>query len=222
MPMDKTDKMRQVFLIGSLGLGVLIIAGLIWVIVSGSGQAGSNMDSNIVFKDDGNPVKGPAEAKVKVRIYSDFQCSACRVSEQVLEKIMSEYQDRVMFIWNDFPLSSIHANALPSATAARCAQEQFDFWGYASLLYKYQTNWSYIADPKNYFTDLADQLGLRADEFEACYINGSAELKVEQDYAEAVSMGLDATPTYFINRKIISGAIDEQTWRHELDRALSE
>lgn len=220
--MDKTDKMRQLFLIGTLGLGVLIIAGLIWAISMGSGQTSSNVISNIAFKDEGAPSKGPAEAKVTVRIYSDFQCPACKASEQILEKIMSEYQDRVLFIWNDFPLSSIHTNALPSATAARCAQEQSDFWGYASLLYRYQTNWSYISDPKNYFTGLADQLGMRTDEFEVCYENGSAESKAKEDYAEAVGMGLDATPTYFVNRKIISGVIDEQAWRSELDQALNE
>ncbi len=220
--MDKTDRMRQMFLIGTLGLGVLIIAGLVWAVVAGSGQTISGVSTSVVFNDEGAPVKGPAGAKVTVRIFSDFQCPACKVSEQILEKIMAEYEDRVLFVWQDFPLSSIHPNALPAAMAARCAQEQSGFWNYASILYRYQTNWSYIGDPADYFAGLAEQSGLSKDEFAICYANRTTESKVKEDYAEAVNMGLDATPTYFINKKMISGAIDEQTWRRELDQALGE
>ncbi len=220
--MEKEDRMRQLFLIGTLGLGVLMIAGLIWAVAMGPEKTSSGVKSNAVFNDDGSPTKGPVDAKVRVRIVSDFQCPACKVSEQILEKVMADYQDRVLFVWHDFPLSSIHNNALPAAMAARCAQEQSDFWGYAALLYKYQTNWSYIADPEDYFVGLADELGLRTDDFGVCYSNRSTESKVKEDYAEAVNMGLEATPTYFINNKMISGAIDEQTWHRELDQALGE
>ncbi|MFA6503928.1 MAG: thioredoxin domain-containing protein [Patescibacteria group bacterium] len=75
--MDQSDKTRQIFLIGTIALGVLIVGGLIWAIAMGPGGGVGQVDSNVVFNDDGDPAVGPADAKVTVRIYSDFQCPAC-------------------------------------------------------------------------------------------------------------------------------------------------
>ncbi|MBU2566243.1 DsbA family protein [Patescibacteria group bacterium] len=218
--MDTTEKTQKYFLIGTIILGVLIIAGLIWAISLGPGEGGGNIDPNILFNDQGNPQAGNKDAKVTVRIYSDFQCPACKMAESELKKVIEKYQDRVNFYWNDFPLSSIHQNAASAAVAGRCAQEQNAFWQYADLLYQSQEKWQYLKTPTDFYADLAEQLGLQKENFSKCLTLESAKQKVQNDYLEAVNMKLDSTPTFFINRKIKSGAMSLDQWSEILDQEL--
>ncbi|MDD2785537.1 MAG: thioredoxin domain-containing protein [Patescibacteria group bacterium] len=218
--MDQADKTRQIFLIGTIALGVLIVAGLIWAIAMGPGGGVGQVDSNVVFNDDGDPAVGPADAKVTVRIYSDFQCPACQAAELILNQVMQDYAGRVRFVWNDLPLTSLHANALPAAIAARCAQEQNKFWEYESALYRNQASWDSLAAPSEYFITLADQLSLQKDSFATCLSGDTPRMKVAQDVQEANAMGLEATPTFFVNRQKYEGVFDVQKWHQIIDAAI--
>ncbi len=219
--MESEDKIRKIFLLGAGILLVLIVGGLIWAIMSEPGNSG-NIDPNITFNDDRNPAIGPADAKVTVRIYSDMQCPACQVAEAELAVIRQEYQDRVRFIWNDLPLAQMHPNATQAALAARCAGEQGRFWEYMDTIFETQEKWEYLTNPMNHFTDLIKEIGLDESRFNQCVISGDKLNLIQADYQEAVSLGLSGTPTFFINRKMIVGAIDQATWRQELDTALAE
>ncbi|MFA6099538.1 MAG: thioredoxin domain-containing protein [Patescibacteria group bacterium] len=218
--MDQTDKTRQIFLIGTIALGVLIVGGLIWAVAMGPGESNTTIDANIVFNDDSNPTQGPADAKVTVRIFSDFQCPACKMADQIISQVMKDYDGRVRFVWNDLPLTSLHPNALPAAIAGRCAQEEDKFWEYASQLYENQDTWKGLPDPKEYFVNLSDQLGLQKDRFAACLGRDTPRMKVAQDVQEAASFGLEATPSFFVNRQKYEGVIDLKTWHQILDAQL--
>ncbi|MDD5437749.1 MAG: thioredoxin domain-containing protein [Patescibacteria group bacterium] len=217
--MDQADKTRQIFLIGSIILGVLIVGGLVWAIAMGP-SGGNNIDSNIVFNDDSNPAQGPADAKVTVRIFSDFQCPACKIADPIVKQVMQDYASKVRFVWNDLPLTSLHPNSKVAAIAGRCAQEQDKFWEYASKLYETQDNWIGLTSPNDYFANLAAQLGLQRERFVSCLGGQTPVMKVAQDVQEAASFGLEATPTFFVNRQKYEGVIDLQTWHQIIDAAL--
>lgn len=219
--MDQADKTRQIFLIGSIILGVLIVGGLVWAIAMGP-SGGNNIDSNIVFNDDSNPAQGPADAKVTVRIFSDFQCPACKIADPIVKQVMQDYASKVRFVWNDLPLTSLHPNSKVAAIAGRCAQEQDKFWEYASKLYETQDNWSGLTSPNDYFANLAAQLGLQRERFVACLGGQTPVMKVAQDVQEAASFGLEATPTFFVNRQKYEGVIDLQAWHQIIDAALAK
>lgn len=219
--MDQADKTRQIFLIGSIVLGVLIVGGLIWAIAMGP-SGGNNIDSNIVFNDDSNPAQGPADAKVTVRIFSDFQCPACKVADPIVDQVMQDYSGKVRFVWNDLPLTSLHPNARAAAVAGRCAQEQDKFWEYRTKLYETQDSWSALTSPTDYFANLAAQLGLQRDRLVSCLASQTPVMKVAQDVQEAVSFGLEATPTFFVNRQKYEGVIDLQTWHQIIDAASAK
>jgi protein-disulfide isomerase len=219
--MNSEDQIRKIFLIGAGILLVLIVGGLIWAIMSDTG-GGDKIDPNITFNDALNPTAGPSDAKVTVRIYSDFQCPACQVAEAELADIRSEYQDRVRFIWNDLPLTQIHKNATAAALAARCAGEQGRFWEFAEKTFQTQGIWEHATTPRDHFYDLVDDLNLNQDKYNECLFDEKMMDRVENDFQEAISMGLTGTPTFFINRKKIVGVIDATSWRMELDAALAE
>jgi protein-disulfide isomerase len=220
--MNSEEKIKKLFLTGAGVLLVFIVGGLAWAIMSDAGNGQNTVNPNVSFNDTQNPTFGPSNAKVTVRIYSDFQCPACRVAEQALESIRYEYQDRVRFIWNDMPLTQIHSNAASAASAARCAHEQGKFWEYADQIFTTQDAWQYMSNPAGYFSSLASDNGLDQQQFEECHTTGKYMSLIEKDFQEAISFNLTGTPTFYINNTVTVGAMSASAWRTALDSALSE
>jgi protein-disulfide isomerase len=224
--MDQADKTKQYFLIGTGILVLLMVGGLVWAIASGPDNqqtgGGTQVDPSIVFDDTGNPSVGPTDAKVTVRVFSDFQCPACRLADGALRKSMEAYKDRVRFVWNDFPLVSIHANAMAAAIGARCADGQGKFWEFGDRIFATQDQWSKLPSPNAYFEEAAGALGVRKDAFAACLTDAAARQKVTQDMQVGQAMGLDSTPTFIVNRTVYAGVMDQATWAKILDAALAK
>jgi len=117
-------------LIGTIVVAVLIFLGLIWAVLSVPNDGGTTPlpSGQVSFNDENDPSIGPDDAKVVVRLFEDLECPACKAAEPGVSYAIEKYSDRVRFIWNDFPLDSIHRNARAGANAARCAEEQGKFW----------------------------------------------------------------------------------------------
>ncbi|MBU0670956.1 DsbA family protein, partial [Patescibacteria group bacterium] len=77
---------------------------------------------------DNNPSIGPADTKAEVIMFEDFECPYCGQFFQDKKEIINEYQDRVLFVFRNFPMESIHENAMQAALAGECANEQGKFW----------------------------------------------------------------------------------------------
>jgi len=219
--MNEEAKTQKFFLIGIIGLGVLIIGGLVWAIMLPSGPTGPKVGSEVVFSDANDPVLGPATSTVTVRIFGDFQCPACSLAEPGVTYARNTYGDRVRFVWNDFPLSSLHQNAMVSALAARCAEAQGKFWEYHDQLYKEQKVWSAQADPKDLFAKYAGDLGMNVSDFSSCYASKTYAQKIQDDVAEGTGDGVNSTPTFFINNKMFVGALEPSQWDKEITAELN-
>ena len=217
--------MRQLFLLGTGFLFVLIIGGLVWAIAAGPSPVKPSgrgiAESGLHFKDDGDPARGPGESKVVVRMFNDLQCPACRSAEPGLEAAMAKYGDKVRFVWNDFPLVTIHPNALPAANAARCAEEQNKFWEFRQKLYETQNAWASIAAPTNFFVDTARALGIDDGIFTACVANKAYDHKVRDDMSEGSANRVNSTPTFFVNDVRYTGVMSEADWDEVLTKALA-
>ena len=185
----------------TVGLSVLIFGGLVWAILSAPPANAPGATSGAVSFDDTNdPFIGPADAKVVVRLFGDLECPACRLAEPNVRYAIGTYSDRVKFIWDDFPLMSIHKNARPAANAARCAQDQGRFWDYKDMLYAQQSGWETLRDPKESFVAFARQLNMDEAQFTSCYDSGKFDDRVLADVAEGNKNAVDRTPTVFINQ----------------------
>jgi len=219
----KEEHVGRLFLAGIGLLGILIVGGLIWAIAAGpspdSGTRGK-VETNLRFSDDNDPSRGPGESKVIVRIFGDFQCPSCRVAEPGVQYAMKTYGDKVRFVWNDFPLSSIHKNARASAIAARCAEDQGKFWEYHDKLYSEQNNWSDLAAPTQSFVEYAKSLGLNTESFAACFAGQAVKHKIQADEDEGRANQVQGTPTVFINQTRYVGPMTTAQWDAELTAAL--
>lgn len=168
------------------------------------------------------PSIGPADAKVTVVEFSDFECPHCREMYSILKAVEPEFP-QVRFVYKNFPLTEIHPWAMTVAVAARCAFQSSPnaFWKVHNQLFDNQD----IITADNAWdevTDFATSAGLSADALHTCMAAPEAKAKVEADLAEGKALGVESTPTFFINgRPMIGGDKQtlEQTLRFELARS---
>jgi len=108
----------------------------------------------------------------------------------------------VKFIYRHFPLRSIHADAQKAAEASECAGEQGKFWEYHDIVFGKQNLLGIES-----FKSWAKELGLNSGQFDSCLDSGKYEERVEKDYSDGITLGVNGTPATFINGKLISGAV---------------
>ncbi|MCA1579253.1 MAG: thioredoxin domain-containing protein [Acidobacteria bacterium] len=147
---------------------------------------------------DDQPVKGTANASITIVAFTDFECPSCARQHPVLERIVSEFGDRVRLVVRDFPLTQ-HANARKAAEAAEAAREQGKYWEYAGVLFRNQSALG-IDKLRQYATDL----GLDRARFDASLDSGKFAEKVQRDVIEGRKLGVNGTPTIYINGRRVS------------------
>lgn len=210
-------------LIGIISISILIFVGLTWLIIQAPSEEAVNNrpEKNLSFNDTRDPSVGPSDVKVKVRMFSDFQCPACKIAELGVAYALDRYKDRVQFIWNDFPLETAHANARVAANAARCAEEQDKFWVYRDRLYTEQTAWSSSAKPQDAFISYASSSGVDIGQFQTCLESKRHDSKIADDIREGFANRVDRTPTFFINNRRYF-TMNPTEWDSAIQQALTE
>ena len=169
---------------------------------------------NISTDDD--PSRGPVSAPVTVVMFSDFQCPACSATHPVLAKVLSEYGDKVRFVVRDFPLSSIHENALQAAKAAGAANLQGKFFEYIELLYTHQD-----ALDRESLKKYAANIGLNVKQFELDLSGEKTAAEVQKDIADGRSYGIYSTPSIFVNGVLVR-RLSVNEFRAAIDAALKK
>ena len=149
----------------------------------------------------GAPALGAATAPVTIVEFSDFYCPYCRQVVPVLAQIRARYGDKVRLVYKNLPLENLHPGATRAAEAAQCANEQGKFWAFHDRL---------LTEPPDAsgekFATWARELGLDVPRFEQCPTSGRSRAAVEKDIEEALSLGANFTPAFFVNGQLLSGA----------------
>lgn len=220
----ETRSTQTSFLVGIVVLAVLLFAGLTWAVLRAPSEVISTdpVDESVTFQDVNDPSMGPADAKVVVHAYGDFECPACRSAEPPFQAAIRTYQDRVRVVWKDFPLSQIHPKARLGANAARCAQVQGKFWEYHDLLFTRQDEWVGASDGSMKLKELARSVpDLDGGTFDSCLDARAQDGWVATSQAEGFANNVDRTPTFFVNNKRVYG-MSQSEWESVLQKALSE
>jgi protein-disulfide isomerase len=146
---------------------------------------------------DDQPLKGNPQATTTVVVFTDFQCPSCARLHPILDRLVTEYGDRARFVIRDYPLSQ-HENAMLAATAAEAAREQGKYWEYIALLY---TNQSALQLDK--LKAYAAQLKLDPVRFDRDLASERIKRRVARDLSDAQKVGVNATPTTFVNGRMV-------------------
>lgn len=140
---------------------------------------------------------GLPSASVIVVEYADLQCPACKgAHEQMVKPLMDQYGQRIRLEFNHFPLQGLHAFALEAAMAAECAADQGKFWEFVDLTYTNQEKLNSTT-----LREWAATLELDGELFDRCVSSGIKKKTVLADYAEGDKLGVNSTPTFFVNGK---------------------
>jgi protein-disulfide isomerase len=162
------------------------------------------------------PGRGPATAKVTIVEFSDFECPFCSRAEEAVTQVMDTYAGKVHLVFRHFPLS-FHANAQKAAEAAACAEDQNKFWEMHKQLFANQQKLA----PEDLKAHAA-AIGLDAAKFAECLDMSKNKAKVDADQKAGADLGVNGTPAFFINGKLISGAQPFSEFQKIIDAELAK
>jgi predicted DsbA family dithiol-disulfide isomerase len=187
-------------------------------------RAASNMSINIApprarMALADLPVRGPATAAITLVEYADYECPYCQQAEADLDKLAAEYKGKIALIYKDLPLP-MHSHAQKAAEAAQCAGLQNKYWEYHDILLKTKE----LEVPQ--LKASARSLGLNATAFDTCLDSGQRAAAVKATQDEAVTLGLQGTPSFFMNGRYFTGIpkydLLRQMVEEELKRTAAE
>ena len=180
---------------------------------------------------NGRPWRGAKGAKVVVVNFDDFECPFCsRMHQTLFPEILKDYGDRVTFFYKDYPLAEIHPWAIHAAVNAGClaAQNADAYWDFADYIH---ANKQVVDNERNPAgrLDAVDKMALLQGQrhnvdlakLQSC-LKAQNEDAVRASMKEADSLGVNATPTLFINGQKVDGAVPIDEVRAALDAALRD
>ncbi len=166
---------------------------------------------------DDDPFLGSEDAPITIVEFSDYECPYCRQwHSEVYSQLIDTYGDQIRFVYRDFPLESIHANAKPAAEAANCANEQGVFWDYHDKLFSMELGLSADA-----YQEYASQLGMDEEAFQECIASRRYQQEVQSDFDFAANLGVRSTPTFFINGIAVVGAQPFEIFQQVIEKELA-
>ncbi|OKH50533.1 DsbA family protein [Scytonema sp. HK-05] len=176
-----------------------------------------------------SPTTGSPQSKILLVEFSDFQCPYCAQAHKTLKQFMAKHKDEVTLVYKHFPLTSIHPQAMPAATAAWAAQQQGKFWEYQDALFTHQKE---LGEPL--YLDIAENLNLDLEKFKRDRQSRAdkgdrqnstdkgersyADTAIEKDIQLAERLGLSGTPFFVLNGQTLSGALQLSDMENVLTR----
>lgn len=206
----------------ALPFSLLWLLPLVFLLGLGSGyllwgrQAGNPKNPSVPSLVDDDAVLGPPEALVTIVEFGDYECPYCQYwHDAILPQLLAAYPTEVRYVYRDFPLTG-HPQALPAAIAANCAAEQGAFWKFHDALF----SMTYGLNEEAYHRYAAN-LGLATDQFAECLGSSRARQEVLDDYRAAIRLGVQSTPTFFINDVLLVGAQPFEAFQQIIEAELA-
>jgi protein-disulfide isomerase len=212
---------------------ILIVSAIVVAIIAGAmaldskkdrktNSANSRSESTAIAEAQ---IYGSKDSKVKLVEYGDFQCPACGAYFPLVKEIKEKYKDQISFEFKNFPLTQKHLNAQAAHRAAHAAGLQGKFWEMHDKLYESQASWSQSNGAIKLFEEYANSLGLNMDQYKADVASGKTNDYINQDIEDGQELGVNSTPTFFLNGKELTEAsafdtIDE--FSKLIDDAIAE
>jgi protein-disulfide isomerase len=178
----------------------------------------------------GRAVRGNPNAKVTIVNFDDFQCPFCsRMHANLFTNVFKDYADKIKVVYKDYPLIEIHPWAMHAAIDGNCLAEQNNeaYWDFADYVHGNQklvagaSRTDAYSNLDNAAKNQAQKHQLDEGKLQAC-VQKQDESAIRASMAEGDKLGVDSTPTLFINGERFTGAVPEQELRAVLNRALAD
>ena len=173
------------------------------------------LEDPIPMHTDGAPVRGPADARITLVEFSDFQCPYCSKAVLEIDEVLKAFPKDVKLIYKQFPLTDLHERAMLASQAAVAAQAQGKFWPMHDKLFA--NNKKLTRD--NMF-QWAREMGLDMKRFAADIDSPKTKQQIAQDMKDGDAANVDGTPSVFVNGKHYNGSLDPKEFGEVLKAEL--
>ena len=202
--LEKEQKQKLFKQIGIwLGVTAVIIIsvfGLIKLADTGTTPVGETV--NVPKVTDKDITFGNKNSKAILIEYADFQCPACAYYHPILKQVLQDFDGKIFFVYRFYPIQS-HKNTMTSAQAAYSAHLQNKFWEMHDMLFENQKTWAESSDADKIFLSYAEKLKLDIQKYNNDYIADSTKKFITDEASGGISIGVNSTPTFFLNNKQI-------------------
>ena len=172
------------------------------------------LEDPVKIETAGAPALGPADAKITVVEFSDFECPYCAKAVENMRTIQAAYPGKIRLIYKQFPLA-MHPHAQLAATASLAAQSQGKFWEMHNELFAHARQLN-----RQNILVWAKAIGLDMDKFAADLDSGKFAKTIERDTSDGEAAGVMGTPAFFINGKLFNGPMELAVVKPILDAEL--
>lgn len=165
---------------------------------------------------------GATDAPVMLEEFGDFECQACGLLHPLLKEMKSEFGPKLVIVFREFPLESQHKNSLAAARTAEAAGLQGKFWEMHDLLYENQKEWHEAPSAQPLFEEYAARIGLTLDRFKQDVSSEIVDRRIALDRERGQSIGINSTPTVFLNgREVPLNSLSATTLRELIKAQLT-
>jgi protein-disulfide isomerase len=164
---------------------------------------------------DGAPVLGPANARVTLVEFSDFQCPYCAEAVGKINAVLKAYPNDVKLIFKQYPLTDIHSQAALAAAAALAANRQGKFWQLHDAMFADRTHLT-----RTNILAMADKAGLDVKRFQQDWDSAAVKQSLAKDVGDGDKIGVDSTPTLYIDGQRYNGALALDAIRPIIDKEI--
>ena len=161
----------------------------------------------------GRPEKGPKDAPITLIVFSDYECPFCRRAEPTVEQVLKAYEGKIRYVFRDYPLP-FHSKARPAAVAANCAIPQGKYWEFNQKLFTADLG------PEG-FKKIAGEVGIDQKKFDECVAKNDQK-SIDKDVEDGSEVGVNGTPAFFINGRMLSGAQPFEAFKDIIDQELAQ
>jgi protein-disulfide isomerase len=156
-------------------------------------------------------VRGSIDALISIVEYGDYECPYTGMAYPIVKEIMKKFNNKVYFVFRNFPLNDIHPNAQHSAEAAEAAAAQDKFWEMHDYLFEHQK-----ALDDSHLLQYAERLGLDTNKFKN-EMSGHAYVPlIKESLKSGIDSGVQGTPTFFVNGNLYEDSWDLETFSNFL------
>ncbi len=217
---EKKKISKNIIMWSSVVLGIaLVIFGMVKLISSSVNQPGITSGA-LPPVTSADWIQGNPNATTTLIEYSDFQCPACGAYYPVVKQLVTDFGQNIRLIYRHFPLSQ-HMNAMLAAEASEAAGKQGKFWEMHDLLFGNQQTWSDDTNARNVFIGYAESLGLNSDQFKKDIDAPDIKAKIESEYNGGLAIGIDSTPTFFLNGVKIQNPTSYEGFKSIIQQAIN-
>lgn len=154
-------------------------------------DSGDAQDITFAPVQEGDHIRGNAEAEITLLEYSDLECPFCQSVHPTLEEIVADYDGKVRWVYRHFPLESIHSQARPAAIASECVAElggSSAFWAFIDGIFEDQKT------KLPAMRSVALATGVNVGAYDSCVASDKYDDAVDADIADGIAAGVTGTP----------------------------